>query len=74
MRWDWRALEFAQVSGRLAPRSTLSEFWETRCRAAELREKRLDGIGQVVNSGPGDLDCRVTCSSSQTDGGVGACG
>src|SRR5262249_11039809 len=52
----------------------LSEFWETRCRAAKLGEKRLDGISQVVHTGAGNLGCRGTRSSSQTDGAVPTCG
>ena len=63
-----------QVSGRQEPKSTLSGFLRTRRRAAEPTEKRLDGIDQMVHSGSGNLGCRSTRSSSQTDGGVGACG
>jgi hypothetical protein len=37
-----------QLSGPLASKSTLSEFWLMRCRASEPRKKRLDGIDQVI--------------------------
>jgi hypothetical protein len=43
----------AQLSGRLAPRPTLSEFWQTRCGAAEATEKKLDGIDMVSKAGEG---------------------
>ena len=69
-----RALECALLSGRLAPRSTLSEFWQTRSRAAEPAEQRLDGIGPVVQTGRATLGARDTHANGETGESVGTCG
>ena len=71
IRSDSATAGVVQLSGPLASKSTLSEFWLMPCRASEPTKKRLDGTDQVVQSGPVNFAFAATRTSSRTDVGVG---